>query len=327
MRQMIEGTREVGMKKEELEALLGRDGHVPDLGPIEVQLAAVATSPQLPDLAIGLCLIRMEEAGPPLRAMLVRAADGEALSEDERTLIFRGLYMLGGARDSQACQPLLRLLRRPHEELEDLLGDGITEGLAKIVVGVFDGDSDALFDLVTDRSIGEFVRDALLRAAAFLTWEGRIERDRMRRVLERFHAERLAEDYDCAWMGWLDAIGLLGLRDLAPLVHGASREDRFGDDLFDADIFENDLAEAERTPEDGARFKRTNVGYIEDVVGALEWTRRLEDPADEPAAGEPYWTSPPPPNLPVVNPWRHVGRNDPCPCGSGKKAKKCCLDR
>jgi hypothetical protein len=22
-----------------------------------------------------------------------------------------------------------------------------------------------------------------------------------------------------------------------------------------------------------------------------------------------------------------VGRNDPCPCGSGKKFKKCCLDR
>ncbi|MEK7266496.1 MAG: SEC-C metal-binding domain-containing protein, partial [Pseudomonadota bacterium] len=22
----------------------------------------------------------------------------------------------------------------------------------------------------------------------------------------------------------------------------------------------------------------------------------------------------------------HVGRNDPCPCGSGKKFKKCCLN-
>jgi hypothetical protein len=22
-----------------------------------------------------------------------------------------------------------------------------------------------------------------------------------------------------------------------------------------------------------------------------------------------------------------IGRNDPCPCGSGKKYKKCCLDR
>ncbi len=27
------------------------------------------------------------------------------------------------------------------------------------------------------------------------------------------------------------------------------------------------------------------------------------------------------------NPYRNVGRNDPCPCGSGKKFKKCCLLR
>jgi uncharacterized protein YecA (UPF0149 family) len=28
---------------------------------------------------------------------------------------------------------------------------------------------------------------------------------------------------------------------------------------------------------------------------------------------------------PAVNPFRAVGRNDPCPCGSGKKFKRCCL--
>lgn len=28
---------------------------------------------------------------------------------------------------------------------------------------------------------------------------------------------------------------------------------------------------------------------------------------------------------PVENPDRHVGRNDPCPCGSGQKFKKCCM--
>lgn len=27
---------------------------------------------------------------------------------------------------------------------------------------------------------------------------------------------------------------------------------------------------------------------------------------------------------PVKNPYRNVSRNDPCPCGSGKKFKKCC---
>lgn len=27
---------------------------------------------------------------------------------------------------------------------------------------------------------------------------------------------------------------------------------------------------------------------------------------------------------PAVNPYKNVGRNDPCPCGSGKKFKNCC---
>ena len=32
---------------------------------------------------------------------------------------------------------------------------------------------------------------------------------------------------------------------------------------------------------------------------------------------------PPQPNQPVVNSDPKVGRNDPCPCGSGKKYKNC----
>ncbi len=30
------------------------------------------------------------------------------------------------------------------------------------------------------------------------------------------------------------------------------------------------------------------------------------------------------PQAPVVREGAKVGRNDPCPCGSGKKYKKCC---
>jgi len=35
----------------------------------------------------------------------------------------------------------------------------------------------------------------------------------------------------------------------------------------------------------------------------------------------------PPPRRVVASPGPKVGRNDPCPCGSGKKFKKCCLDK
>ena len=30
---------------------------------------------------------------------------------------------------------------------------------------------------------------------------------------------------------------------------------------------------------------------------------------------------------PIVRPGARIGRNDPCPCGSGRKYKKCCLGR
>ncbi len=72
-----------------------------------------------------------------------------------------------------------------------------------------------------------------------------------------------------------------------------------------------------------ARFKRDRLGYIEDVVEVLEWTDRPE--VDEARADTVAAWAAREPLLPASNPWRGVGRNDPCPCGSGKKAKHCHL--
>jgi len=312
------------MKKEELEAILGDGENTPDLGSIEEYLDAVATEPILPDFAIGMCVARIEESAPKLRAALLRAAKGEALSDDEGLLLFRGLHILGGARDREACQPLLRLLQRPTEEIDDLIGNTVTESLASIVTGVFDDDVDALFALIIDSSIDGFIREALFGAATFLAWENRIQRDRYREFLVRFYQERPAEDGDQAWAGWLQAIALLGLRDLVPLVDSAFREERIPEEWIDRPEFDEDLATTERAPDDIDRFTQNNLGYIGDVLVSLDWTRGTEDVFDEDGE-EALWTDVVYPNEPVRNPWRHVGRNDPCPCGSGKKAKKCCL--
>ena len=312
------------MKKEELETILGDGEKTPDLGPIEDYLHAVATKRKLPDFAVGMCTLRFEEAAPKLRAVLLRAADGKELSDDEGLLLFRGVHILGGARDREACQPLLRLLRRPFDEVNALLGDTVIESLANIVIGVFDDDIDALFALIIDRSIDGFIRDALFGAGTFLAWEGRIQRDRYREFLVRFYEERSAEDGDQAWAGWLQAIALLGLRDLVPLVDSARRKDRIPEEWIGGAEFDEDLAESERAPDDIDRFTQNNLGYIEDVLVSLDWTRGGEDVFDEDGEEAP-WTDFAYPKEPVRNPWRHVGRNDPCPCGSGKKAKKCCL--
>ena len=88
--------------------------------------------------------------------------------------------------------------------------------------------------------------------------------------------------------------------------------------------FDDELAAAERAPDNIDRFTQRYLGYIEDVLVSLDWTRGSEDEFEGDEEQDP-WADFDYPNEPVRNPWRHVGRNDPCPCGSGKKAKKCCL--
>ncbi|HEX4182706.1 MAG TPA: DUF1186 domain-containing protein [Caulobacteraceae bacterium] len=279
----------------------------------------------MPDFAVAVCTAQIDQAAPALRAVVSRAADGVALSDDEARLLFRGLHVLGAARDGEACQAVLRLLHLPSDALDALIGDSVTETLPRILAGVFDDNADALFTLIADRSVDEYVRDAAFGAATFLTWEGRIGRDVMQRFLERFHHERLAGDDDYAWIGWLEAVAMLGLRPLTPLVDTVWREGRLPSMVMERRHFDEDLAEVERAPADLGRFKRANLGYIDDVLASLDWCRAWEREADEDGQDGVWDDLAPEPIEPVVNPWRHVGRNDPCPCGSGRKAKKCCL--
>ena len=291
--------------------------------PLEDHLLELAEADRLPAFSVGLCTLRYEEAGPVLRGLLERAAAGEELDGNDALLFFRGVHIIGGRRDPLGFKPLLRLLRRPNEVVEGLLGDATTETLAQIVAGMFDGDVAALLDAITDLTIDDAVRDSLLGAATFLTWEGRIPRPQFVAFLERFHAERLAPDGDMAWHAWANAVALLALRDMRPAVLAAVEVGAVPEELWDPEFFEADLATAERTPGDVAPFKKAFLGYIDDVLVALErfdtgGAKEFRAPAVTgyvPGAG----------SIPATNPWRHVGRNDPCPCGSGKKAKRCCL--
>jgi hypothetical protein len=144
----------------------------------------------------------------------------------------------------------------------------------------------------------------------------------MATFLERFGSGEFAGECELVWMAWVDAIALLGLRHFEPMVLQATEQGLVDEFVFERDEFYAMLEHAERTPSDVSRF--TGVGYLDDVVEALNlFSAADEDEIDDGAA----WPDDEDegPTQPVINPWRHVGRNDPCPCGSGKKAKRCCL--
>ena len=295
-----------------------------DWGPdasIEYHVLDLALLPETSERAIRICMERYAEAGPHLRLALERYADEENEIDEAALGLFRAVHIMGAMRDTKVFAPLLRLLSRPSEDLATLLGDAVTETLPRIVAGVFDGNADALFDAIADQDRDELVRDSLFRAATFLTWDGRIDRTVMIDFLRRFGSGDLAVDGEFVWHAWVDAIAVLGLRDFRPLVLEALEKGRIDEFIFEREPFEEILQQAERNPSDTSRFDGLGLGYIDDVVGLLQGYSfdDEEGDIDESSIHEPINQQP------AVNPWRHVGRNDPCPCGSGKKAKRCCL--
>ena len=292
-------------------------------GPIQAHLAALGTELQLPEAALRACVARFAEVAQPLRSLLDRAAAGKHLGEDESLRFFRGLHVLAAARDEESFASLLRLLRRPAEEVEDLLGDAITVNLPRIVISLFDGDDEALLAAAADRAAAPFVRGAVLDAAAYLAWKGRLDRELLRRFLVALHGKRLAEDGDYIWYCWMRAVALLDYRDLVPLVEAAWKAGRIDHTMQDWSEFGIDLARARTAYEDESRFDRSAAGTVDDVVAELDWTRHWADEDGQDRAPAEPWEAPA--ETPFINPFRNVGRNDSCPCGSGKKAKKCCL--
>ena len=248
----------------------------------------------------------------PVLDALGKAAAGGALSPADENLLFWGIHALAQARESRLCAPLLRLLRRPIEVLDPLLGDAVTATLPRVMASVFDGEPGPLEAAILDPKADEFARWSLLRALAFLTTEDRIERERALGLLRRFEADRPARAGDAGWAGWAEAIALLGFAEMSDAVSAARSDARLLDDVTDPAWFAATLADAVARPADRSRFDPTIFGYVEDAVAELDAMLAASDPEAEP-------------EQPVRNPLRDVGRNDPCPCGSGRKFKKCCL--
>jgi len=140
----------------------------------------------------------------------------------------------------------------------------ITETLPRILVGVFDGDADALFDAIADQDRDELVRDSLLRAATFLAWEGRIDRAVMVALPRAVRIRRVALETEFVWHGWSTRLRCWDFRHLEPLVTQALAKGLIDEFIFERDEFDASLERAERNP-------RTSRVFITEVAWDI-WT-------------------------------------------------------
>lgn len=271
-------------------------------------VAALSGANRLPAEALARALADPATIADATLRVLAAAASGAELDEADANLLFWGLHVLAAGRDTRAFAPLLALLRQDGETLDGLLGDAVTITLGRMLISLHDGETDGLFALALDSTIDDAVRNEVLLAVAYLAHQGRIGREPVRDLLVRFDDKRVAVEGDIGWVGWQEAIALLGFRDLAPREEAARKDGRLSPEFDDPEWFKATLRRAEAKPESLRDFEERGITPLDDPVAALAWTAQ--------GAGEP-----------VRNPFKDVGRNDPCPCGSGRKFKKCCLDK
>lgn len=227
------------------------------------------------------------------------------------------VHLFAQMHETAAYRPLVTLLRRPIEDLDDSLGDTLDVSLARILVGVFDGDPEPLESLMLDPSVHEYVRWPVLDAYVGLTLLGKIERERATRILLAISPSVFPAD-DSAWVGWISACA--ALRE--PALIAAARERMASGAITPIEFGTKDLeGELAHWASDPEMVHEATVPLDDAVAELAQWhgfsaagvaERRKAETLGGSVGRDTY-----------VNPNRDVGRNDPCPCGSGKKFKKC----
>lgn len=264
------------------------------------------------------------------------------LSDMEVEVASFAVYLAAQARETRAF-PLLCALAHHPTRLDELIGDGITGDLEAILIRTYGGDPAPLKGVIEDTGADGYVRDIALSALVTLAVDGRVPRDTMREYIDWLFENLQPRKEHPLWWGVQNAIATLGLTEFVPRALQLFEDEWVSAEVSSRERFQEDIGKAGRSEDPVAALSsvRERIEYLDDIVSYLgSWAYYRDETHhgwddDEPVSYRRLARSLLDVALrnkvsrlddqPYVNPYRHVGRNDPCPCGSGRKFKKCCL--
>ena len=286
--------------------------------------AAFAESDSLPRRAMVAAGKRREEMVPIFLDYIahLQDADIDTVSEADTYAFLFVYFLLGEWREARAYRPLTALLRKDPKFLELLLGDAITEGTKRIIAGVFDGDLQPILEVIEDPAAYEFARCEMIDALAMIARLHPETRPEVAAYLEGFFASEFEKE-ETLWGAWAFAVAELGLAHLEPQVQQAFEQEWISPQEADFAYFQEQLRIAMAGGQLALMHGSGNHRLIDSAVKELSgWycfsDKYLKENAFSTALPQISGGT-------VESAAPKVGRNDPCPCGSGKKYKKCCL--
>jgi hypothetical protein len=244
------------------------------------------------------------------------------------------MLLLARIEEPRAFEAISEFFTLPEDVLDSLVGDFLTEDLGRVLASVCGGRMEPLSAIVEDFSRGEYVRSAALSAIIALVQRQLITREQAAAYLRALMHGGLEEVPSAVWDELASVVRDLYVEDLFEDIRGAICSGLIGHYVMtERDV---DRTEREGVVAAMARLNRnTHLQPVRDVVAETSWwacfqddEARLDQPAemDVAACDDPDCMEYGHTRVPVLRGGPKIGRNDPCPCGSGKKYKKCCLE-
>ncbi len=277
---------------------------------VEMALADLAGAETFPLDAILALRQKWSEARPVLLQRLSACASGADRSPENAETVFFALHLLAEKRETEAFAPLVSLCLEG-EALYEMIGDATTETLPQILISLYDGDLVRLKGLIEAPEADPWARVAALETYSWLAASGETPIDEARSYFAQCFETLQPRFADPVWFGWQSCIALLGFSELEPQVVRAFRQGFVDKEVLAFEDFQADLIANRASADRRALMEERGLKPIDDALEALS---AFDEEEEEGEAEKP-----------AANPNRAIGRNDPCPCGSGKKYKKCCL--
>lgn len=252
----------------------------------------------------------------------------DSLDETLANDAFFGICFLAEWKDTSAFKKVQRVLHEIGEDVDDLwLGDALTENLPAIMYQLYDGDLENLKAAFYDLDIQAFARMPFMDIMFQFFIDGKINKSQLDDFF--IQLEKMADDdLDDALISYL-CLNMAQIHDFGYLSKTKMWFERGLIDEYVAGDYSDyvDITFEYPTNKSYKNFVRTEFSFEDELSRWYEFegssrktiNQKISD-ADRKKlldkAIEQY-----------SNPYKNVGRNDPCPCGSGKKFKKCHLNK
>jgi len=279
--------------------------------------------------AVEAAVERREEVTAELLRILEDAVDRAAQLDAEGDYMAHlyAMFLLAQFRENRAYPLVVRFASLPSDLLDSLCGDFVTDSLGRVLASVCDGALEGIQSIIENEDADQWARGAALRSLVTLVAAGHKSRDEIVSYFARLYRGKLRRQWSHVWDALVSSSCDVYPAELLDDIERAYQEGLVDPGCIRLDEVKRDLAMGKdrllaRLASD------SHLQLVQDTVKEMGWWACFQDDGSngvKSAAHAPAKSSlPASASSQIKSTKPKTGRNAPCPCGSGKKYKKCC---